>query len=121
MVIFLNGLPIFTAELKNPLTGQNIQDAVVQYQNDRDPHETLFAFNRCLAHFAAYPEMVFFTTHLKGKDTFFFPFNKGRYGGEQADPPSYSGFSTAYLWEEIWSKDSILNLIQHFLHRRRSR
>jgi type I restriction enzyme R subunit len=115
LVIFLNGLPVLTAELKNPLKNQNVQDAIKQYRTDRDPKEPLFAFGRCLVHFAVDPDMVFFTTHLRGLNTRFFPFNKGRYGGA-GNPPSWKGFSTAYLWEQLWAKDSLLNLIQHYLY-----
>jgi type I restriction enzyme R subunit len=115
LVLFLNGLPILTAELKNPLTGQNVHNAIKQYQKDRDPKEPLFAFGRCLAHFAVDPELVYFTTHLQGQKTRFFPFNKGRYGGA-GNPPSWKGFATAYLWEQLWARDSLLNLIQQYLH-----
>jgi len=66
LVFFLNGLPIFTAELKNPLTGQNVENAIRQDRFDRDPKEPLFAFGRCLAHFAADPDLVYVTTHLRG-------------------------------------------------------
>ena len=113
--IFLNGLPIFTAELKNPLTGQNVENAIRQYRLDRDPREPLFAFRRCLAHFAVDPDLVYMTTHISGAKTRFLPFNKGRYGGA-GNPPSWNSFATAYLWEEVWARDSVLNLIQHFIH-----
>ncbi len=115
LVIFLNGLPIFTAELKNPLTGQTVEHAMRQYRNDRDPKEPLFAFDRCLVHFTVDPELVYFTTHLQGPNTGFFPFNRGRNGGA-GNTPSWKGFATAYLWEQIWARDSVLNLIQHFIH-----
>ncbi len=118
--IFLNGLPIFTVELKNHLTGQNIQHAIKQYKYDRDPRQPLFAFGRCLAHFAVDNDLVSVTTHLQGKDTYFLPFNVGKYGGAGNPPRLYANgeesFATAYLWEAIWSPDSILNLIQHFIH-----
>jgi len=114
LVLFLNGLPIFTAELKNPLTGQNVTHAIRQYQRDRDPREPLFAFGRCLAHFAVDPDLVFFTTHLKGTKTRFFPFNRG-YNGGAGNPPVFNGYRTAYLWEQIWARDSVLDLIQNFI------
>ena len=110
----LNGLPIFTAELKNPLTGQDVQDAIRQYRFDRDPKEPLFAFGRCLAHFAVDPDLVYLATHLQGTRTVFLPFNQGRNGGA-GNPPSWKGFATAYLWERIWSRDSVLNLVQQFI------
>jgi len=114
MAIFLNGLPIFTAELKNPFTGQNVKDAVEQYCTKRDPHEPLFAFGRCLAHFAVDPDLVYMASHLVGSDTRFLPFNQGRNGGA-GNPPSWKGFATAYLWERIWARDSVLELVQHFV------
>lgn len=114
MAIFLNGLPIFTAELKNPLTGQTVQDAMRQYRYDRNPAEPLFLFGRCLAHFAVDPDLVSMTTQLQGPKTVFLPLNQGRSGGA-GNPPSWKGFATAYLWEHIWARDSVLNLIQHFI------
>jgi type I restriction enzyme R subunit len=113
--LFLNGLPLFTAELKNPFKGQNVLDAVRQYRQDRDPKEPLFAFGRCLAHFAVDPALVYVATALSGSKTVFLPFNQG-YNLGAGNPPSWKGFSTAYLWEQVWSKDSILNLLQHFIH-----
>ncbi|MDP9476800.1 MAG: type I restriction endonuclease, partial [Actinomycetota bacterium] len=77
LVLFLNGLPIITAELKNPLTNQTVQDAVAQYRKDRDSKEPLLAFQRCLAHFAVDPDMVYVTTRLQDQKTRFLPFNKG--------------------------------------------
>ncbi len=114
MVLFLNGLPIFTAELKNPLTGQNVQHAVTQYRFDRNPKEPFFAFGRCLAHFAVDPDLVYVATRLEGAKTRFLPFNLGHNGGA-GNPPSWQGFATAYLWEKIWTKDSILDLVQNFI------
>jgi type I restriction enzyme R subunit len=114
LVLFLNGIPVFTAELKNHLTGQNIQHAIRQYQHDRDPKEPLFAFRRCLAHFAVDPDLVYVTTKLEGPKTRFLPFNLG-YNGGAGNPPSWRSFATAYLWEQVWARDSLLNLIQHFI------
>ena len=114
LAIFLNGLPLFTAELKNPLTGQNVTHAIQQYRQDRDPREALFQFRRCLAHFAVDPDLVYFTTRLNGVDTRFIPFNKGKNKGA-GNPYVYDKFSTAYLWETIWARDSILNLLQFFI------
>jgi len=114
LVLVLNGLPIFTAELKNPFTGQNVQNAIQQYRSKRDPREPLFAFGRCLAYFAVDPELVYMTSHLEGQNTRFLPFNHGRNGGA-GNPPSWKGFATAYLWESIWARSSILNLLQHFI------
>lgn len=115
LAIFLNGLPIFTAELKNPFTGQDVQQAVRQYRLERDPREPLFAFGRCLAHFAVDSDYVYFTTHLQGEKTRFFPYNRGRNGGA-GNPPSAFDYATSYLWREVWAKDSVLGLLQHFIH-----
>jgi type I restriction enzyme R subunit len=114
LTLFLNGFPIITAELKNPLTGQTVQDAIWQYRHGRDPREPLFKFGRCLAHFAVDPDLVYMTTRLRGKDTEFLPFNKGNNDGA-GNPPNPHGFKTAYLWEEVWRKDNLLEIIGHFL------
>ena len=113
--IFLNGLPLFTAELKNPFKGQNVQDAVRQYRLDRDPKEPLFEFGRCLAHFAVDPSLVYVATELRGTKTVFLPFNQG-YNLGAGNPRSWRGFATAYLWEQVWARDSVLDLLQHFIH-----
>jgi hypothetical protein len=76
-VLFLNGIPIFIAEFKSPLTGQDVEDGIRQYKTDRDPREPLFAYARCLAHFAVDPDLVYVTTHLAGQKTRFLPFNLG--------------------------------------------
>jgi type I restriction enzyme R subunit len=114
LVLFLNGLPLFTAELKNPFTGQTVQHAMAQYRRDRDPREPLFQFRRCLAHFAVDPDEVAMTTRLSGTSTRFLPFNQGHNGGK-GNPPSGLGFATAYLWERIWARDSVLNLVEQFI------
>ena len=116
--LFLNGLPIFTAELKNPLSGQNVEDAIGQYKTDRDPREPLFNYGRCLAHFAVDPELVYVTAHLNGAKTRFLPFNQGKFGGagNPPVPPTQSGYATAYLWEETWARDSVLDLVRQFVH-----
>jgi type I restriction enzyme R subunit len=114
MVLFLNGLPIFSVELKAQLTGQDVRDAIRQYK-ERDCREPLFAFGRCLAHFAVDPELVYMMPHIVGDGTRFLPFNMGRTGGA-GNPPSWKGFSTTYLWEETWSRDSVLDLVEHFAH-----
>ena len=118
MVLFLNGLPLFTVELKSPLNGQRVEDAVAQYKKTRDPREALFGYGRCLAHFAVDPSMVYFATHLEGEKTRFLPFNQGwnRGAGNPPVPPSRSGYATAYLWEGTWRKDSILELVRRFVH-----
>ncbi|RLB68896.1 MAG: hypothetical protein DRH03_09215, partial [Deltaproteobacteria bacterium] len=116
--LFLNGLPIFTAELKNPPNGKSVTDAIAQYKKDRDPREPLFAYGRCLAHFAIDPNLAYVTTHLRGEKTRFLPFNRGwnRGAGNPPVPPTQDGYATSYLWETIWSRDSVLDLIRQFVH-----
>jgi type I restriction enzyme R subunit len=114
MVIFLNGLPIFTAELKNQQSGQGVWHGMKQYREDRDPREPLFRFRRCLAHFAVDNDQVYMTTELASAGTFFLPFNRGNAGGA-GNEPSLKGFATGYLWEEVLGKTSILDLIQRFI------
>jgi type I restriction enzyme R subunit len=118
MVLFLNGIPIFTAELKNPLTGQTVEDAIRQYKIDRDPREPLLAYGRCLAHFAVDPDLVYVATQLAGPKTRFLPFNQGKFGGagNPPVPPTQKGYPTAYLWEKICPRDSVLDLIRQFIH-----
>ncbi len=112
--LFLNGIPIFTAELKNPLKRQNVENAISQYRKDRDPKEPLLKFGRCLAHFAVDPDLVFMTTRLQRTATRFLPFNLGHDNGA-GNPPNPKGFRTAYLWNEVWQPDSLLEIINHFL------
>jgi len=117
LALFLNGIPIFTAELKNPLTGQNVEDAIRQYKTDRDPREPLLAHGRCLAHFAVDPDLVYVTTRLAGPKTRFLPFNQGKFGGagNPPVPPTRPGYATSYLWERIWARDSVLDLVRQFI------
>ena len=118
LVLFLNGIPIFTAELKNPLNGQDVKDAIRQYKLNRDPREPFFAYGRCLTHFAVDSELVYVTTRLAGSATSFLPFNQGRFGGagNPPVPPTRTGFPSSYLWERIWTRDSVLDLIRQFIH-----
>lgn len=120
LTIFLNGLPIITAELKNPLSGQTVHNGIRQYQNDRDPKEKIFSFARCMVHFVADTELVFMTTQLNSKNTFFMPFNKGQNDGEPyppfgaGNPVNPNGLKTDYLWKEILTKQSLANIIDKF-------
>ena len=118
VTLSLNGLPVATVELKNALTGQTFEDAKRQYCLDRDPREAIFEFKRrTLVHFAVDTEQVFMTTRLAGTATHFIPLNKGRDGGagNPADPQGRT-YRTAYLWEEILQRDSLLELLARFLH-----
>ncbi len=110
LVFFINGIPVATAELKNALTGQNHHNAITQYMQDRDPKgETFLEFRRCLVHFAVGTEKVFMTTHLKGKSSYFLPFNQDL---KNHNP---EGFATAYLWEDVLRKDSLMDLVQNYI------
>jgi type I restriction enzyme R subunit len=116
LVLFLNGIPVATVELKTDHT-QSIHDAVAQYKQDRDPKgEPLLSFgHRALVHFAMSNYEVQMTTKLAGKDTYFLPFNIGNNGG--AGNPSRADTSpTAYMWEQIWDKDTWLNILGRFMH-----
>ena len=115
MVLFLNGLAFATLELKNPWTGQNVNHAKKQYRDDRDPNETLFNFRRCLVHFAVDPDEAWMTTKVDGADTYFLPFNKGLpKGAGKGNPPNPNGLKTAYLWQDILTRKSLCNIIEHF-------
>jgi type I restriction enzyme R subunit len=116
MLLSLNGLPVATVELKNPFAGQDVYDAREQYELQRDPRELLFQFKkRALVHFAVDPDLVYMTTQLAGKKTYFLPFNKG-YNRGAGNPPNANGHKTAFLWEEIWAKDSWLDIMGSFMH-----
>jgi type I restriction enzyme R subunit len=115
MVLFINGIALVTLELKNHWTGQNARyHGQKQYRNDRDISQPLLQFGRCLVHMAVDTDEVYMTTKLAGKSTFFLPFNKGNNHG-QGNPPNPSGHKTSYLWEEVFSKASLANIIQHFV------
>lgn len=114
LVIFINGLPVITFELKNELTKQNVKDAVNQYKTDRDPGEELFRLGRCIVHFAVDTDQIWMTTHLKGQNTHFLPFNKG-YNSGAGNPPNTAGIKTDYLWKEILTKDRLTNIIQNYV------
>ncbi len=117
LAIFINGLPIITTELKNPFTKQNVDDAIKQYKKSRNPKEPLFKFGRCLTHFAVDADLVYMTTELKEDATFFVPFNKGNENGGAGNPINNEkdGYKTYYLWENIWEKDTLLNIINNFV------
>ena len=118
VTLSVNGLPVVTLELKNPLSGQTVVNAIHQYRNDRDPREKIFEFKkRSLVHFAVDTEEVHMATRLAGTSTHFLPFNRGRDGGA-GNPPDPQGrnYRTAYLWEEVLQYDSLLDLLARFLH-----
>jgi type I restriction enzyme R subunit len=113
IAIFINGLPIATFELKNKLTKQTFEDAIQQYKRDRDPKELLFQFGRCAVHFAVDDHEVWMCTHLKGKYSWFLPFNKG-YNDGAGNPPNPQGIATDYLWKSILKKKGITNIIENY-------
>ena len=111
--LFINGLPVATFELKNSLTKQTVDDAVEQYKRDRNPREKLFELGRCLAHFAVDDHEVKFCTHLRGKASWFLPFNKGWNDGK-GNPPNPNGIKTDYLWKQILTRDGLTNIIENY-------
>lgn len=121
MVLVLNGIPVIALELKNQYTGQNVKNAISQWMNDRSPQEICFKFNRrILAYFCVDHTDVYMTTKLDRGNTYFLPFNQGSNGagrdGGAGNPPNPDGYPTAYLWEKILQKDSMLDILQKFLH-----
>jgi type I restriction enzyme, R subunit len=111
--LFINGLPIATFELKNNLTKQSVLDAIAQYKRDRDPRETLFGFGRCVVHFAVDDNEVRMCTALKGKDSWFLPFNKG-YNDGAGNPPNPIGLKTDYLWKEVLSPAGLTDILENY-------
>ncbi|MCY3819662.1 MAG: type I restriction endonuclease subunit R, partial [Gammaproteobacteria bacterium] len=113
IVLFINGLPIFTFELKNSLTKQTTDDAVRQYRKDRNPRERLFEFGRCVAHFAVDENEARFCTHLSGGDSWFLPFNRGWNHGA-GNPLNPNGIKTDYLWREVLARESVTNILENY-------
>lgn len=113
LALFINGLPVATFELKNSLTKQTVEDAVEQYRRDRNPREKLFEFGRCMVHFAVDDAQVKFCTHLKGKGSWFLPFNKGWNDGA-GNPPNPAGIKTGYLWKDILTPLGLTDIIENY-------
>ncbi|WP_432078594.1 type I restriction endonuclease subunit R [Streptomyces sp. YPW6] len=126
LTLFLNGIPLASAELKNPLTRQGVEQAKEQYRTDRDPTELIFT-RRVIANFAVDPDLVFVATQLRGKNTRFLPFNTGSNGAGQPggagnpDPTAYGTYATSYLWEQVWARDNWLDLLQRFVHQQKTK
>jgi len=119
LLLSVNGLPVATAELKNPLTHQDVHHAIRQYREDRKPTEMLFA-KRAVVHFAVDPDEVYLTTRLEGRGTPFLPFNQGSGGpgqsGGAGNPSHPSSYASAYLWEQVWQRDAWLDLLARYVH-----
>ncbi len=113
MALFINGLPVATFELKNSLTTQTVQDAIEQYQRDRDPRERLFEFGRCIVHLAVDDHEVRFCTDLKGKASWFLPFNQG-YKDGAGNPPNPNGLKTDYLWKRFLTPKALTEIIENY-------
>ncbi len=111
--LFINGLPVATFELKNSLTKQTVEDAVEQYRRDRDPRERLFELGRCFSHFAVDDHEVRFCTHLKGKASWFLPFNQGFQDGA-GNPPNPCGLKTDFLWKRILTPGGLTDIIENY-------
>ena len=111
--LFINGLLVFTFELKNSLTKQTVEDAVLQYQQDRNPREKLFEFGRCIAHFALDEREVQFCTRLAGKASWFLPFNRGWNDGA-GNPPNPDGLAIDYLWREVLTRRGLTNILENY-------
>jgi type I restriction enzyme, R subunit len=112
MMIFINGIPVISFELKNELTKQNVQHAIKQYKEDRDPNEELFRLGRLMVNFAVDTEEIWMCTQLKKEKSYFLPFNKG-YNNGAGNPPK-EGIKTDYLWKEILTKNNLTDIIQNF-------
>jgi type I restriction enzyme, R subunit len=116
LALFVNGVPVATAELKNKLTGQTAKEnARKQYRQDREPNELIFA-KRAVVHFAADTDEVYLTTKLAGETTSFLPFNRGNNGGKGNPLPTAGKYRTSYLWEEVWQRDNWLDILRRFIH-----
>lgn len=121
IVLFVNGIPVVSMELKNQFTGQDTDNAIHQYKFDRASKDTIFEFkNRVLVHFAVDLYNVFMTTRLQGANTYFLPFNQGSNGcgnvGGKGNPQNPDGYQTAYLWEKVLKKDSLLEILHKYMH-----
>ena len=121
IVLFLNGIPVVSMELKNQFTGQDTDNAIHQYKFDRASKDMIFEFkNRVLVHFAVDLYNVFMTTRLQGANTYFLPFNQGSNGsgnvGGKGNPQNPDGYQTAYLWEKVLTKDSLLEILHKYMH-----
>jgi type I restriction enzyme R subunit len=113
LCLFINGLPIITFELKNSLTKQTVEDAIQQYKRDRDPRELLFQFGRCVVHLAVDDQEIRMCTHLRGKESWFLPLNKGWNDGA-GNPPNPNGLKIDYLWKEILTREGLTDILENY-------
>ena len=118
LCLFVNGIPVATAELKNPLNSQTVTDAINQYKKDRDPKELLLS-QRTLVHFAVDPRLAYMTTRLALNGTQFLPFNQGSAPGQlscgEGNAPNAAGYATSYLWERVWQYDAWIDILDRFV------
>ena len=114
IALFINGLPVITFELKNNLTKQTVDDAIAQYRRDRNPREKLFELGRCITHFAVDEAEARFCTHLKGKASWFLPFNRGWNDGA-GNPPNPNGIKADYLWREVLTRESLTGILENYV------
>ena len=121
LMLFINGLPILTFELKNNLTKQTAEDAVEQYRKDRDPREDLFRTGRCASHMAVDENKVRFCTELAGQKSVFLPFDKGNPDGSAGNPPNPQGLRTDYLWRETLTPQGLTDIIENYAQQVRKR
>lgn len=117
VVLSVNGVPVATAELKNPMSGQTVENAKHQYANDRDHRTAMFRFKeRTLVHFAVDPDLVFMTTKVEGRTTAWLPFNRGHENGAGNPPGEAGNYRTAYLWEDVLTRDSMMDILARYIH-----
>lgn len=115
MVVFVNGIALATLELKNQWTGQTAKvQGIKQYKYDRDTRQPLLNFGRAVVHLAVDTDEVYMCTKLNGASSFFLPFNKGNNDGK-GNPPNPFGHKSSYLWEEVFERESLANILQHFI------
>ncbi|HRN70080.1 MAG TPA: putative DNA binding domain-containing protein [Candidatus Woesebacteria bacterium] len=120
VVILINGIPVITSELKNILTGQNVNHAIKQYKTDRNPQDELLRFGRCMVHFAIDNDEAFMATKLAEDKTYFLPFNKGLNDGRptrpfgKGNPDNPNDLKTSYIWQEIFTKDTLSNILSKY-------
>lgn len=113
VMVSLNGMPVMTMELKNHYTNQTVENAIRQYQTDRDASDPLLVPKKCAVHFAVDDDNIRMCTWLCGKSSWFLPFDKGLNGGA-GNPVNPNGLRTSYLWEDILKKESLSDILENY-------